>query len=321
LVRTLAVGVCGTDIEILEGKYGFAPAGRDRLVLGHESLGAVIDAPAGSALKAGDLVVGIVRRPDPVPCRFCAVGEWDMCANGRYTERGIKERDGYCSDRFRLEPSFAVKVDAALGDLGVLLEPTSVVAKAWDHAERIGGRSRAWAPKTALITGAGPIGLLAALIGVQKGLDVHVFDRVAGGLKPQLVRDLGATYHSGDFGGLASLAPDVIIECTGAPAVIAEVMTRSAASGVICLAGVSSGGYKINLDIGSINRGLVLENDAIFGSVNANRRHYEAAAAALAKADRAWLQRLITRRVPLSDWSTAVHRQRDDVKVILDLQA
>ena len=317
LVRTLAVGVCGTDIEILEGKYGFPPAGRDRLVLGHESLGAVIDAPAGSALTAGDLVVGIVRRPDPVPCRFCAVGEWDMCANGRYTERGIKERDGYCSDRFRLEPSFAVKVDAALGDLGVLLEPTSVVAKAWDHAEKIGGRSRAWAPKTALITGAGPIGLLAALIGVQNGLDVHVFDRVAAGLKPHLVRDLGATYHSGDFGGLASLAPDVIIECTGAPAVIAEVMTRSAASGVICLAGVSSGGYKIDLDIGSLNRELVLENDAIFGSVNANRGHYEMAAQALARADRGWLTRLISRRVPIDRWQDAMHHEVDDVKVVI----
>lgn len=317
LVRTLAVGVCGTDIEILEGKYGFPPAGRDRLVLGHESLGAVIDAPAGSALKAGDLVVGIVRRPDPVPCRFCAVGEWDMCANGRYTERGIKERDGYCSDRFRLEPSFAVKVDAALGDVGVLLEPTSVVAKAWDHAEKIGGRSRAWAPKTALITGAGPIGLLAALIGVQKGIDVHVFDRVATGLKPQLVDGLGATYHSGDFAGLESLAPDVIIECTGAPAVIAEVMTRSAASGVTCLAGVSSGGYKINLDIGSINRELVLENDAIFGSVNANRGHYEMAAQALARADRGWLTRLISRRVPIDRWQEAMHHEVDDVKVVI----
>lgn len=91
----------------------------------------------------GDLVDGIVRRPDPVPCDYCAAGEWDMCRNGRYTERGIKERDGYAAEQIRIEPDFAVRVDPTLGVLGVLLEPASVVAKAWDHAERIGRRSRA----------------------------------------------------------------------------------------------------------------------------------------------------------------------------------
>ncbi len=101
----------------------------------------VEEAPAGCGFKRGDLVVGIVRRPDPVPCPACAVGEWDMCRNGLYTERGIKERDGYGAERFRIEPEFAVKVDPALGALGVLLEPASVVAKAWEHVERIGARS------------------------------------------------------------------------------------------------------------------------------------------------------------------------------------
>jgi len=317
LVRTRAVGICGTDIEIIEGKYGWPPPGRDRLVLGHESLGIVEHAPADAGLRAGDLVVGIVRRPDPVPCRFCAVGEWDMCANGRYTERGIKAHDGYCAERFRIEPSFAVKVDAALGDLGVLLEPASVVAKAWDHAEKIGRRSRAWDPRTALVTGAGPIGLLASLMARQRGLDLHVYDRATAGPKPELVRDLGATYHCGDISVLDALEPDVVIECTGAPVVIAAVLTRSAASGVTCLAGVSSGGYTIDLDVGSVNREMVLENDAIFGSVNANRAHYEMAADALAKADRGWLTRLISRRVPLARWQDAITRQPDDVKVVI----
>src|SRR5918911_5447100 len=145
LVESLAVGVCGTDNEITGGLYGWAPPGRERLILGHESLGRVLEAPAGSGLAPGDLVVGIVRRPDPVPCASCAAGEWDMCRNGRYTERGIKERDGYGSERFRIRPEFAVKVDPALGRLGVLLEPASVVAKAWEHIERIGSRAR-WVP-------------------------------------------------------------------------------------------------------------------------------------------------------------------------------
>ena len=141
LVRTLALGVCGTDREIVSGAYGEAPPGSDRLVLGHESLGEVIAAPRGSGFAAGDHVVGIVRRPDPVPCPACAAGEWDMCRNGRYTERGIKGLHGYGAERFRIEPDFAIKVDPALGMLGVLIEPASIVAKAWDHVERIGRRS------------------------------------------------------------------------------------------------------------------------------------------------------------------------------------
>ena len=127
LVRTRALGVCGTDREILSGAYGAAPTGERYLVLGHESLGVVETAPPGCGLARGDPVVGIVRRPDPEPCPACAVGEWDMCRNGRYTERGIKERHGYGAERFRLEPEFAVKIDPALGILGVLLEERSTL--------------------------------------------------------------------------------------------------------------------------------------------------------------------------------------------------
>src|SRR5512139_1768268 len=156
LVEAVAVGVCGTDAEIVEGKYGWAPPGRERLVLGHESLGRVVDPGPASGLAAGDLVVGIVRRPDPVPCPSCAVGEWDMCRNGRYTERGIKERDGFMSERWRIEPEYAIRVDRDLGLLGVLLEPTTVVAKAWEQVQAVGRRAY-WEPRTALVTGAGPI--------------------------------------------------------------------------------------------------------------------------------------------------------------------
>lgn len=318
LVQTIAIGICGTDVEIVEGRYGWPPPGFDHLIIGHESLGRVLDAPSESGLTADDLVVGIVRRPDPVPCSYCAVGEWDMCRNGRYTERGIKERDGYGSERFRLEPSFAVKVDATLGHLGVLLEPASVVAKAWDHADRIGQRSSAWTARTVLVTGAGPIGLLAAMIAVQRGFNVHVFDRVTDGPKPELARALGATYHGGDLSVLGGLEPDIIIECTGATPVIADAVTRTAPSGIVCLAGVSSGGHTIRFDLGDINRRMVLENDVVFGSVNANRTHYELAAEALAKADRGWLSRLITRRVKLADWEQCFVRQPHDIKVILD---
>lgn len=153
LVRTHAIGICGTDGEIAFQGYGWPPPGDEYLVLGHESIGEVLDAPQGRGLAAGDLVVGIVRRPDPVPCSCCAAGDWDMCRNGRYVERGIKERHGYGSERYRIEPEFAVRVDPRLGDLGVLLEPTTVVAKAWEQIERIGARS-CFEPRIALVTGA-----------------------------------------------------------------------------------------------------------------------------------------------------------------------
>src|SRR5438067_11912264 len=156
LVDGLLVGVCGTDVEATGKGYGVPPPGHKRLVLFHESLGRVREAPAGASVQPGDLVVGIVRRPDPVPCACCAAGEWDFCRNGRFTERGIKERDGYGSEHYRLEPDFAVKVDPALGLLGVLLEPASILAKAWDQTERIGRRTGTWQPRTLLVTGAGP---------------------------------------------------------------------------------------------------------------------------------------------------------------------
>src|SRR4051794_579152 len=138
LVEALAVGVCGTDRELAEGAYGWAPPGRQRLGIGHESLGRVLEAPPDSGVAPGDLVVGIVRHPDPVPCVCCANGDWDACKNGRYSERGIKELDGFCRQRYRVSPGHAVTIDPSLGPLGVLLEPATVVAKAWEHVEHIG---------------------------------------------------------------------------------------------------------------------------------------------------------------------------------------
>jgi threonine dehydrogenase-like Zn-dependent dehydrogenase len=319
LVQTLAIGVCGTDLEILGGKYGWAPPGRDRLILGHESLGRILEAPEGSGLAPGDLVVGIVRRPDPLPCANCAVGEWDMCRNGLYTERGIKQRDGYCSERYCIHPPFAVRLPPHLERTGVLLEPASVVAKAWEHIERIGRRA-AWQPRRVLVTGAGPIGLLAGLLGVQRGLEVHVLDLVTEGPKAALVRDLGATYHTGSVRD-AGRGADVVLECTGVGQLVLDAMQVTSPNGIVCLTGVSSGGRSLQVDVGTLNRTMVLENDVVFGSVNANRRHYQAAAEALARADPAWLERLITRRVPLHRWADALRRQRDDVKPVIDFAA
>lgn len=318
LVDGLAVGLCGTDIEIVSGQYGSAPPGEDLLVLGHENLGRVREAPAGSGLSEGDLVVGIVRRPDPVPCPACAVGQWDMCRNGRYREHGIKDLHGFAREQWRADPDALVVLDPALGDLGVLLEPTTVVAKAWQQVDRIGTRAW-WDPKVAVVTGAGPVGLLAALLAVQRGLEVHVFDLVTDGPKPDLVRRLGATFHGESLPESGVLA-DVLVECTGVPSVVLDVMTHSAPDSVACLTGVSGRGKQVPVDVGGLNRGVVLGNAVVFGSVNANRGHYRAAAAALHQADPAWLGDLITRRVPLAEFRDAFTRHDTDVKVVLNVQ-
>ena len=314
VVEAIAVGVCGTDVEIAEGKYGWAPEGKSRLVLGHESLGRVVD-PGPSGFRSGDLVVGIVRRPDPVPCPNCAVGEWDMCRNGGYTERGIKEIDGFMSERWRIEPEYAMRVDPSLGLMGVLLEPTTVVAKAWEQIVAV-GQLAFWEPRNVLVTGAGPIGLLAALLGRQRGLDVHVLDRVTAGTKPDLVKALGATYHAGSVKDIG-FQPDVIVECTGVGQVIGDALQCIGAGGIVCLTGVGSGGAASGFATADLAAEMVLRNNVVVGSVNANKRHWYKASEALARADRAWLGRLVTRRVPPQSFSSALARRPDDIKVVL----
>ena len=315
LVEAVAVGVCGTDVEIVDGAYGWAPPGKERLVLGHESLGRVVGPGPSGGLKKGDLVVGIVRRPDPVPCPNCAVGEWDMCRNGRYTERGIKEIHGFMSERWRIEPEYAIKVDPSLGVLGVLLEPTTVIAKALEHVATIGRRSF-WEPKTVLVTGAGPIGLLAALAARMAGLNVHVLDRVESGPKPDLVRALGATYHTGSVKEIG-FEPDAIVECTGVGQVIADSIQSIGSSGIVCLTGVGHGGAVASAALADVAAAAVLKNNVIVGSVNANKRHWYRAANLLAGADRQWLTRLITRREKPENFAQALERRPDDIKVVI----
>ena len=238
-----------------------------------------------------------------------------MCRNGQYTERGIKQIDGYMSERWRIEPDYAIKLDSTLGLLGVLLEPTTVVAKAWEAVAAIGGRSF-WEPRTVLVTGAGPIGLLAALLGRQRALDVHVFDRIESGPKPDLVRALGATYHSGRLQGLG-FEPDIIIECTGVGPVITECIQIVGSGGVVCLTGVGSGGHASGLSAADVAAQAVLGNKVVVGCVNANKRHWYKASVALAHADRSWLSQLVTRRERPESFASALQREPDDIKVVI----
>jgi threonine dehydrogenase-like Zn-dependent dehydrogenase len=317
LVQGMAVGICGTDREIAEGTYGTPPAGEARLVIGHESLGTVLEAPAGSGFTPGDLVVGIVRRPDPMPCPACAAGEWDMCRTDSFGERGIVRLHGYGSEHWRVEPDFAVPILPRLGELGVLLEPASVLAKAWDQVDQISRRAF-FLRGRALVTGAGPIGLMACLLGVQRGYEVHVVDLALAGRKRDLAEDLGARYHAGDAADI-DVDVDVVIECTGLGSVGHSAAQRLASGGIMCLTGIMNLDPSLDVDATTMNRNMVLHNQVLFGTVNAGRRHWEQAADALAAADPRWLAGLITRRVPLTSWTEALDRHPEDIKVVVDL--
>jgi glucose 1-dehydrogenase len=200
--------------------------------------------------------------------------------------------------------------------LGVLLEPTTVVAKAWQQIAAIGQRTF-WDPHTVLVVGAGPIGLLAALAGVHLGREVHVLDRVTTGPKPVLVEQLGAVYHAGTVAELG-LHPDIVIECTGVVPLIVQATDAVAPGGIVCLTGIGSPDTPAASTARLLASDAVLKNVVIFGSVNANRRHYYRAATALARADRSWLEQLITRRVRPDEVDQALARKPDDIKVVMD---
>jgi threonine dehydrogenase-like Zn-dependent dehydrogenase len=208
-----------------------------------------------------------------------------------------------------------MKVDPSLGLLGVLLEPTTVVTKAWEEVVAIGHRAL-WEPRNVLVTGAGPIGLLAALIGVQRGLDVHVLDRAESGPKPELVQAVGAKYHTGTA-ATVGFEPDIIIECNGVGSVVIDCLKVIASGGIVCLTGVGAGGAKSPTAAADVAAAVVLKNNVFVGSVNANKRHWFKATEALARADRSWLARLVTRRERPEDFMQALHRQPDDIKAVI----
>ena len=161
-----------------------------------------------------------------------------------------------------------------------------------------------------------PIGLLAALVGREYGLHVHVLDRIESGAKPNLVRALGASYHAGSVADV-DFEPDVIIECTGVGQVINDAIRRIGPGGIVCLTGVGRGGSTIGPAVADVAAAAVLKNNVIVGSVNANRRHWYKASQVLAKADRSWLSGLVTRRELASEFTRALQRQPDDIKVVI----
>ena len=327
VLQTLSVGVCETDREILIGAHGAAPAGSAVLIPGHECLARVVSAPEGSDLAVGGLVVPTVRRPCGRPeCYPCAHDHPDMCITLAYTERGIQGANGYQCERFAEFPRWLVPVPAALGAAAVLLEPTSVVAKAVEETVRVQRARLAWEPHTALVTGAGPVGLLGAMLLRLRGVAVTVYDRQpADSFKARAATALGARYACADQVPLADAGRfDWILECTGAPPVVFGALALLGPAGALCLLGVSGTEGTLEIPAAALNRQLVLTNGLLFGSVNASREAFTAGAQALAAAQAhwpGWLERLITRRVAPAQVSEAVQLGPEDIKAVVEWAA
>ena len=328
LVQVQQVGLDGTDAEILAGQYGEAPPGDDYLIIGHESLGRV-EKIMGSAtgLSPGDRVVAIVRRPDPVPCRNCAAGEWDMCLNGQYTERGIKGRHGFLAEFYTESPDFLVTVPAEIAPVAVLLEPLSIVEKAIEQMDRIQSRL-VWQPERAVVLGAGPIGLLAGMLLRLEEIEVHFYDASERGIKSDLAEATGANYiWAGERKLSHELAAeigmvDIVMEATGFSPLAFDAMDMVAPNGIVCLTGVSGGSRKLEVSADHLNLEMVLSNKVVFGTVNANRRHFEAGVRHLQEIEARWpghLSRMITRRLPLTDFARAFERSSGHVKSIVEM--
>lgn len=282
LFRVHEVGVCGTDRDLASFSIGYPPAGESFLVLGHEALGRVEEVGRGvRTLRRGDWVVPSIRRTCQPPCESCARGRRDLCLSGSPQERGIFGIHGYLTDYAVDSESDLIRVPEELVDFAVLIEPLSVVEKAVERALRLHEGS----PATALVLGAGPIGMLAALALQARGLEVSMYS-----LEPpedpraRLITNAGVRY----LGRLEGKA-DIVLEATGSAEAALEGLRRLAPLGVCAVLGAGSARGDISfLD-------LLLSNQAVFGSVNASPQAFALALADLGRFDRNVLRRMMRR--------------------------
>jgi glucose 1-dehydrogenase len=326
-VKMLRVGLCGTDAEINHGLYGKPPDGEEFLILGHENLGVVEEVGKRvKGWKVGDLVVSTVRRPCGV-CQNCKAGENDMCSSGQYTERGIMRRHGFMAEYYTESPHYLNKIPKAVRDFAVLLEPMSVVEKGIDHAFLL-QRRLVWKPKLAVVLGGGPVGLLAAAVLRVRGLRTIVVGREPQtDNRAQIGLALGAEYISVADKTIFDVQkavgqPDLIIEATGNARVVFDAMETIGPNGVLCLLSVTGGDAKSEEPVDRINQRLVIGNQVVFGSVNANPRHFAMGVKDFVAIEKKWpgvMTRFLTNRIPWENHKTWFSERGSGIKATLEI--
>lgn len=317
LVKILEVGICRTDVEIFDGLYGESPAGVSTLVLGHEALG---------QLENGDLVVPMVRRSCGT-CANCLDGNQDMCSTGNFLERGIKGLNGMLCEFIAEAPRYLVTIAPAARAYAVLTEPMSVVAKGLRQAALIQKRLL-WEPKRVLVTGAGPIGLLATLTCRLLGWEVvTVARKPASSAKAEIVRACGAFYISTSDMPVTELPGKcgffgLVFEATGSADVAFDCLGSLAVNGAVCLTSVTGGSTKKTIPVDRINYDMVMGNRVIFGSVNASRGDFEDGLKYLERINAVFpgaLQRLFTSRLPFAESAGIFGGQADEIKALVQI--
>lgn len=330
LVKMLRVGLCGTDAEINHGLYGKPPDGEEFLILGHENLGVVADVGKNvTGWKAGELVVSTVRRPCG-ECPNCDTGENDCCISGKYTERGIMRRHGFMAEYYVEMPEYLNRIPKEVEPFAVLLEPMSVVEKGIDHAFLLQRRLTSWKPKLAVVLGGGPVGLLGAAALRARGLRTVVVGREpASDMRAQIAMQMGAKYVSVEKSTILDLPqqigrPDLVLEATGSARVVFDAMEILGPNGVLCLLSVTGGSGVNEEPIERINQLLVLGNQVVFGSVNANPRHFARGVEDFVTIEQQWpgtMTRLLTNRIPWQDFKGWFTQRGSGIKSTLEIGA
>jgi threonine dehydrogenase-like Zn-dependent dehydrogenase len=341
-IRILDVGICGTDREICAFEYGTPPAGSKHLVIGHESLGRVIEVGAGVRhVRPGDLVVTMVRRPCPhAHCSSCTLERQDFCFTGDYQERGIKERHGFMTETIVEDERYLVPVPASLRDVGVLAEPLTIAEKAliqvWDVQERLPWScphkpgKRHGHCRTAVVLGGGPVGLLGAMALRAADFDTVVYSRErAPNEKSAIVEAIGATWASAEEETPEKLAQrvgpiDLVYEAAGASRVAFEMMQVLGANSVFVFTGVPGRKAPVEVDTDLLMRNLVLRNQMVFGTVNAGRDAFEAAVRDLGRFVELWpeaTRALVSGRHPVARYRELLAGRPGGIKHVLAFAA
>ena len=293
-LRMIEAGVCGTDREICLFEYGTPPSGSEHLIIGHESLGEVVEVGAGvTRVRAGELVVPMVRRPCPHrQCTACANGRQDFCFTGDFTERGIKQRHGFMAQYVVDDEIYMNPVPHELRDVAVLVEPLTIAEKAliqvWGVQQRLPwscaetpGKAQAHCHR-AVVLGAGPVGLLGAMALVNSGFDTYVYAREpVPNPKADVLQMIGAKYISAETHALADLTRevgnvDLVYEATGASRLAFDMIQQLGTNGIFIFTGVPGRKAPVEIDTDLMMRNLVLKNQVVFGTVNAGREAFEA---------------------------------------------